>query len=175
MKQAGLKCKPSKREILRESIKYLGLLVDKHGIKRDPEAVQAVLTRKARKIDTQLIEFIKGYADKIYPKQQLIQKSVRSSAGLTRLRSLLKALSANTLRGSGPRYAIRETDICAGNRRISSCDIGHTSARQEWNGRTVLRPIAYGSKVLSDTELKYGAPKAEMIAVIAFVLSECSI
>ena len=28
---------------------------------------------------------------------------------------------------------------------------------QEWNGNTVLRPIAYGSKVLSDTEMKYGA------------------
>ena len=29
--------------------------------------------------------------------------------------------------------------------------------------------IAYGSKVLSDTEMKYGAPKAEMFAVITFV------
>ena len=42
---------------------------------------------------------------------------------------------------------------------------------QEWNGRTVLRPIAYGSKVLSDTEMKYGAPKAEMFAVVTFVKS----
>ena len=40
---------------------------------------------------------------------------------------------------------------------------------QEWNGRTVLRPIAYGGKVLSDTEVKYGAPKAEMFAMITFV------
>ena len=40
---------------------------------------------------------------------------------------------------------------------------------QEWNGRTVLCPIAYGSKVLSDTEMKYGAPIAEMFAVITFV------
>ena len=40
---------------------------------------------------------------------------------------------------------------------------------QEWNGRTVLCPIAYGSKVLSDTEMKYGATKAEMFAVITFV------
>ena len=40
---------------------------------------------------------------------------------------------------------------------------------QEWNGRTVLRPIAYGSKVLSDTEMKYGAPKAEMFKVVTFV------
>ena len=40
---------------------------------------------------------------------------------------------------------------------------------QEWNGKTVLRPIAYGSKVLSDTEMKYGAPKAEMFAVVTSV------
>ena len=40
---------------------------------------------------------------------------------------------------------------------------------QEWNGRTVLRPIADGSEVLSDTEMKYGAPKAEMFAVITVV------
>ena len=40
---------------------------------------------------------------------------------------------------------------------------------QEWKGRTVLRLIEYGSKVLSDTEMKYGAPKAEMFAVVTFV------
>ena len=40
---------------------------------------------------------------------------------------------------------------------------------QEWNGRTVLRPIAYGSKVLCDTEMKNGAPKAEKSAVVTFV------
>ena len=40
---------------------------------------------------------------------------------------------------------------------------------QERKGRTVLRPIAYASKVLSDTEMKYGTPKAEMFAVITFV------
>ena len=37
MKQAGLKCKPSKCEILRDSIKYLGRLVDKHGVRRIPK------------------------------------------------------------------------------------------------------------------------------------------
>ena len=40
---------------------------------------------------------------------------------------------------------------------------------QEWNGKTVLRSIAYESKVLSDTEMKYGAPKAEIFAVVTFV------
>ena len=40
---------------------------------------------------------------------------------------------------------------------------------QEWDGRTVLRPIAYGSKVLSDTEMKNDARKAEMFPVDTFV------
>ena len=40
---------------------------------------------------------------------------------------------------------------------------------QKWNGKTVLRPLAYGSKNLSDSEMKYGAPKAEMFAVVTFV------
>ena len=73
MKQVGLKCKPSKCGVLRESIKYLDRLVDKNGIRPDPEAVEAVLTWKAPKTDTQLMsflgfanyyrDFIKGYAE----------------------------------------------------------------------------------------------------------------
>ena len=37
---------------------------------------------------------------------------------------------------------------------------------QEWNGKTVLRPIAYGINVLSDTEMKYGTPKAEIVTFV---------
>ena len=33
----------------------------------------------------------------------------------------------------------------------------------------VLRPIANGSKVLSDTEMRFGAPKVEMFAAVTFV------
>ena len=62
MKQAGLKCKPSKCEILRDSIKYRGRLVDKHGVRPDTEAVEAVLTWKAPKTDTQLMSFL-GFAN----------------------------------------------------------------------------------------------------------------
>ena len=44
MKRSGLKCKPSKCEILKDSIKYLGRMVDRHGIRPHPDAVEAVLT-----------------------------------------------------------------------------------------------------------------------------------
>ena len=82
MKRSGLKCKPSKCEILKDSIKYLGRMVDKHGIRPDPGAVEAVLTWKSPKTEHQLMsflgfanyyrEFVKSYADKVYPMQQLI-------------------------------------------------------------------------------------------------------
>ena len=90
IKQAGLKCKRSKCEILRDSIKYLGRLVDKHGVKPDPETVEAVLTWKAPKTYTQLMsfsflgfanfhrEFIKEYANKIYPTQQLMRNKSKN-------------------------------------------------------------------------------------------------
>ena len=79
VKQAGLKFKPSRCEILRDSIKYLGRLV----VRPDPEAVEPLLTWKAPKTETQLMSFlgfanyyreiIKGCADKIYPMQQKMQ------------------------------------------------------------------------------------------------------
>ena len=80
MKRAGLKCKPSKCEILKDSIKYL---VDKHGIRPNPYAIEVVLTWKSPRTDHQLMSFLgfanyyrelnKGYADKVYPMQQLMR------------------------------------------------------------------------------------------------------
>ena len=57
-------------------------MVDRHGVRPDPDAVEAVLTWKAPKTNTQLIgflafakyyrEIVKGDTDKFYPMQQLI-------------------------------------------------------------------------------------------------------
>ena len=68
---------------LKISIKYLGRMVDNHGIRPDPDAVEAVLTGKSSKTEKHLSsflgfanyyrEFIKGYADKVYPMQQLMR------------------------------------------------------------------------------------------------------
>ena len=83
MKRAGLKCKPSKCEILKGSINYLGRMVDNYGLRPDPDAVEAMLTWKSPKTEHQLMnlmgfsnyyrKFIRGYADKVYPMQQLMR------------------------------------------------------------------------------------------------------
>ena len=180
MKQVGLKYKPSKCEILTDSIKYLGRLVDKHGVRPDPEAVEAVLTWKAPKTDTQLMsflgfanyyrEFVKGYADKIYPMQQLMRNKGKKITWTDEAhisfenikRELCEAPVLCMPTEKGMFVLVTGASVVA----IS----GILHQEQEWNGRTVLRPIVYGSKVLSDTEMKYGAPKAQIIALITFVV-----
>ena len=80
--RAGLKCKPSKCDIFKGSIRYLWRMVVKHGLRPDLEAVEAVLTWNSPKTEQQLMSFlgfasyyreiIEGYADKVHPMQQLM-------------------------------------------------------------------------------------------------------
>ena len=179
MKRAGLKCKPSKCEILRDSIKYLGRMVDRHGVRPDPEAVEDVLTWKAPRTDTQLLsflgfanyyrEFIKGYADKVYPMQKLMRNKGKkfewNDEAQIAFENLKRELCEEPVLGMPTEKGMYFLDTDASVVAIS----GILHQEQEWNGRTVLHPIAYDSKVFSDTEMKYGATKAEMFAVVTFV------
>ena len=179
MRRSGLKCKPSKCEILKDSIKYLGRMVDKHGIRPDPDAVETVLTWKSPKTEHQLMsflgfanyyrEFVKGYADKVYPMQQLMRhkgkKFTWNNAAEESFQRIKKELCEAPVLGMPTEKGMYVLDTDAS--VVATSGILHQE--QEWNGKTVLRPIAYGSKVLSDTEMKYGAPKAEMFAVVTFV------
>ena len=153
--------------------------MDKHGVRLDPEAVEAVLTWKAPKTDTQLMsflgfanyyrEFIKEYADKIYPMQLLMRNEGKIFTWTDEAQVLFENIKRELCEAPvlcGPTEKgmfVLDTDASM----VAISGILHQE--QEWNGRTVLRPIAYASKVLNDTEKKYGAPKAEMFAVITFL------
>ncbi|XP_063727530.1 uncharacterized protein LOC134855080 [Symsagittifera roscoffensis] len=160
MKQAGLKCKPSKCEILRDSIKYLGRLADKLGVRPDPEAVEAVLTWKAPKTDTQVMsflgftnsyeEFVKGYADKIYPMQQLMRNKGKKFTWTDEAQGSFENLKCELCEapvlGMPTEKGMFVLDTDASVVAIS----GILHQEQEWNGRTVLHPIAYGNKETYD-------------------------
>ena len=179
MKRSGLKCKPSKCEILKDSIKYLGSMVDRHGIRPDPDAVEAVLTWKSPKTEHQLMSFlgfanyysecIKGYTDKVYPMQQLMRHKGKrftwNNAAEESFQRIKKELCEAPVLGMPTEKGMYVLDTDASVVAIS----GILHQEQERNGRKVLRPISYGSNFLSDTEMKYGAPKAEMFAVVSFV------
>ena len=114
-------------------------------------------------------EFIKGYADKVYPMQKLMRNkgkkfewNYEAHVAFENIKRELCEAPVLCMPTENGMYVL-DTDASV----IAISGILHQE--QEWNGRTVIRPIAYGSKVLSDTEMKYGAPKAEMFAVVSFV------
>ena len=179
MKRAGLKCKPSKCEILKDSIKYLGRMVDKHDIRPDPDAVEAMLTWNSPKTEHLLMsflgfanyyrEFTKGNVDKVYAMKQLMRHKGKkltwnyaAEESFERIKGeLCEAVVLEMPKEKG--LYVLDTDASV----VPISGILHQE--QEWIGNTVLKPIAYGSKVLSDTEMKYGAPIAELFAVVTFV------
>ena len=153
--------------------------MDKHGIRPDPDVVEALVTWKTPKTEHQLISFlgfanyyrklIKGYVEKLYPMQQLMRhkgkKFTWNYAAKESFQRIKKELCEAPVLGMPTEKEMYVLDTDASVVAIS----GILHQEQDWNGRTVFRPIIYGSKVLSDTEMKYGAPKAEMFAVVTFV------
>ena len=153
--------------------------MDRHGLSPDPEAVEAVLTWKAPRTDTQLmsflgfanyyLEFIKGYTYNVYPMQKLMRNKEKkfewSDEAQTAFEDIKREPCEAPVLGMPTEKGMYVLDTDASVIAIS----GILYQEQEWKGRTVLRPIAYGSKVLSDTEMKYGAPKAEMFAVVTYL------
>ena len=139
MKRSGLKCKPSKCEILKDSIKYLGRMVDRHGIRPDTDAVEAVLTWKSPKTEHQLMrflgfanyyrEFIKGYADKVYPMQQLMRhKGKKNSHGTTQQKNHSEK-KERVARGTGVRDANGKRDVRVGYGCVGSRDFWNSPSR----------------------------------------------
>ena len=154
-------------------------MVDRHGVRPETEAVEAVFTGKAPRTDTQLMsflgfanyyrEFIKGYADKVCPMQKLIRNKGKkfewNEEAQAAFENIKRELCEEPVLGMPKKKSMYVLDTDASVVAIA----GILHQEQEWNGRAVFRPSAYGSKVLSDTEMNYGAPKAEMFVVVTFV------
>ena len=111
----------------------------------------------------------KGYADKVYLMQKLMgnkgKKLEWNTEAQAAFENIKRELCEAPVLGMHTEKGMYVLDTVVSVVAIS----GILPQEREWNGRTVLRPIAYSSKVLSDTEMKYGAPKAEMFAVVTFV------
>ena len=87
-----------------------------------------------------------------------------------RSRRIIPENKERVVRGTGVRDANGKRDVRVGYGRVGSRDFWNSPSRARMEREDSLKTNRYGSKVLSDTEMKYGAPKAEMFAVVTFVM-----
>ena len=178
LREAGFKMRAEKCDFMRTETKYLGRIVSADGIKPDPEAVTKIREwlppRNKEELQSFLgfanyyRDFVPFHAAKVQLMQELLKKNQHFSWDRRHQEafdSVKRALSdATTLAAPNEQGRfVLDTDAS----KVAIAGILHQE--QEYNGKTILRPIVYGSKSLTKTQLNYGAPKLEMYAVFYFV------
>ena len=178
LKRAGLKCKSAKCSFMKTQTKYLGRIITKDGIRPDPGAVEKVRTWQPPRNRTELAsffgfanyyrEFVKDFATKAFAMSSLMRKAApfqwtsEAQESFDSVKQALMDATALALPASEGKFVL---DTDASNVGIS----GILHQEQQWNGKTVLRPVHFGSHALNPTQMKYGAPKLEMLAVVTYV------
>ena len=177
LREAGFKMRAEKCDFMRTETKYLGRVVSAEGIKPDPAAVSKIQEwmppRNKEELQSFLgfanyyRDFIPFHAAKVQPMQELLRKNQHfywKEKHQEAFDSVKQALAdATALAAPNEGRFVLDTDASA----VAIAGILHQE--QEYNGKTILRPIVYGSKSLTRTQMNYGAPKLEMYAVFYFI------
>jgi hypothetical protein len=173
-KQANLKLKPSKCELLQKEVRYLGHVVSHQGVKTDPAKIQAVREWATPSCQTELRTFLgfAGYYRRFCPDYATVAKPLNrlTAKGATftwteeeetafqKLREFL--LNAPVLAYPDPnKQYILDTD--------ASLDGVGAVLSQIQNGEE--RPIAFYSKTLSSSERNYCTTRRELLGVVMAV------
>ena len=173
-RSAGLKLKPSKCNLFRKQVSYLGHVVSSEGIHTDPSKIEAVKDWRAPRTPKQVRSFlglasyyrrfIRGFAEIAAPLHRLTEKMTRfewtdeCDGAFEQLKAAL--VSAPIL--SYPRAAgkyILDTDA-------SAFAIGAVLSQEQEGEEKV---IAYGSKALTKPERNYCVTRRELLAIVVFL------
>jgi len=170
--QVGLKVKPSKCDLFKTEIKFLGHLVSEAGIKPLPEKVEAIQdwpqpkcfkdVRSFYGLCSYYRKFVRNFAGLAEPLTKLTKLNVRFEWGNEEqlaFDALKEALvSATSLAFPSPhQVCILDTD---------ASDIAIGAVLSQTVERTE-RPIAFFSRILNETQRNYCTTRRELLAVIA--------
>ena len=178
LREAGFKMRAEKCDFMRTETKYLGRVVSAEGIKPDPAAVSKIQEwmppRNKEELQSFLgfanyyRDFIPFHAAKVQHMQELLRKNQhfywkeKHQEAFDSVKQALADATALAAPNEEGRFVL-DTDASA----VAIAGILHQE--QQYNGKTILRPIVYGSKSLTRTQMNYGAPKLEMYAVFYFI------
>ena len=178
LREAGFKMRAEKCDFMCTETKYLGRVVSAEGIKPDPAAVSKIQEwmppRNKEELQSFLgfanyyRDFIPFHAAKVQPMQELLRKNQhfywkeKHQEAFDSVKQALADATALAAPNEEGRFVL-DTDASA----VAIAGILHQE--QQYNGKTILRPIVNGSKSLTRTQMNYGAPKLEMYAVFYFI------
>ena len=157
---------------MRTETKYLGRVVSAGVIRPDPAAVSKIQDWMPPRNKEELQSFL-GFANyyrniipfhaaKVQPIQELIRKNQHQNEKRQEAFDSVKQALADATTLAAPsdeRRFVLDMDASA----VAIVSILHQELKH--NGKTFSRPIFYGSKSLTRTQLNDGAPKLEMYAV----------
>ena len=183
LREAGFKMRVAKCDFMKSDIKYLGRVVSAEGVKPDPKAVAKLRDWEIPRNKTEMQSFL-GFANyyrEFIPWHAKLVAPLHAVTGLNATfawgpeqqkafneikRALIEATALAQPDSEGE--FVLDTDASA----VAISGILH-----QWQGapgERRLRPIIYGSKKLTSTQAKYGAPKLEMFAAYYFIVKNHS-
>ena len=178
--KAGLKLKPSKCNLIRNEILFLGHVVSETGIKVDPEKIRAVVdwpvpqnvhdVRVFIGFCSYYRRFVRGFSSIVSPLTHLLEAEVKFEwtdecrDAFKKLKEILTSQSVMAYpKDSG--LLILDTDA-------SGTGIGATLSQLqlcEKTGKEEERPIAHASKSMNKAQRQYCVTRKELLAVVYFV------
>ena len=174
LRQAGLKLKPKKCELIQKEVKYLGHVVSADGVATDPVKVEAVrqwcAPKNLKEVQAFLgtagyyRQFIPGYATIAKPLTQLTRKEAPWTWDTAEQESFHtlqeKLITAPVLGYPDPSLTYYlDTDA-------SAVGVGAVLSQVQSEGERV---VAYFSKTLSPSERNYCVTRRELLAVVKAV------
>ncbi|MEI3777136.1 RNase H-like domain-containing protein [Pectobacterium brasiliense] len=171
LRDAGLTINMKKSQFCREELKYLGYLVDKHGLRTDPGKVEVILNyptpTTAKEVKRFLgmsgwyRRFINNFSKITRPLNKLTRKNIEfvwdseAEHSFNQLKSAL--VSAPILKM--PDYSLPFTIL-------SDASAYSVAAVLTQTHDGVEHPIAYCSRTLNKNEVNYSTTERELLAVI---------
>ena len=172
IEDSGLTLKFPKCSFAVPQINVFGLIVSSRGIQPDEKKIEAVANAPAPKTSAEVRSFlglinycsryVKDYSTTTYPLRKLLKEKTKFHWGEEQQRSFLKLKHAIT---SAPILA--HFSISAPTRVVvdaSPWTLGAVLLQQQSD--STYRPIAFGSRSLTETEMKYSQIEREALAIV---------
>ena len=175
---AGLKLKPSKCDLMKRSVTFLGHVVDENGIHTDPAKVEKIANwptptdlssvRSFLGLASYYRKFVKSFASIASPLTELSKKNMdfswddRRETAFQAVKDALVKSTALTFPTKDNNEYILDTDA-------SAYAIGGVLSQVQ---EGVERPLAFASRCLNDAEKNYCVTRRELLAVVYYITKE---